>query len=133
MAKVSVFGLGKVGHTLAACLGASGHNVVCYDVNAALVAAVNSRTLNSLENGVAERLDGLGTDRLRATDSAVEAIRESDATFSREQIETLASLLGEGIDGADEHIVADVVEMAAKSQPHAGWGDVIGSALSRSL
>jgi len=28
MAKVSVFGLGKVGHTLAACLGAAGHQVI---------------------------------------------------------------------------------------------------------
>ncbi|MCC7047689.1 MAG: UDP-glucose/GDP-mannose dehydrogenase family protein [Alphaproteobacteria bacterium] len=81
MANVSVFGLGKVGHTLAACLGASGHTVVCYDVNPKLVAAINDRSLVSCEVGVAERIGGLGPDRLRATTSAAEAIRASDATF----------------------------------------------------
>jgi len=81
MAKVSVFGLGKVGHTLAACLGASGQDVLCYDVNPAVVEAVNRRTLNRAEHGVDERLAGLGPDRLRATGDAREAVHGSDATF----------------------------------------------------
>jgi len=81
MAKVSVFGLGKVGHTLAACLGAAGHEVVCYDVNRALVDAVNGRSLHTQEKGVAERLAGLGPDKLRATADAREAVHASDLTF----------------------------------------------------
>ena len=81
MAKVSVFGLGKVGHTLSTCLAAAGHQVVSYDVNAALVEGVNNGTYLPTETGIAERLARLNPRNLRATGNAAEAVRDSDVTF----------------------------------------------------
>jgi len=81
MANVSVFGLGKVGHTLATCLAAAGHRVICYDLNAALVDAVNDRGFVSAEPGVADRLARLNPANLRATAHGEEAVRDSDLTF----------------------------------------------------
>jgi UDP-N-acetyl-D-mannosaminuronate dehydrogenase len=42
MSNVSIFGLGEVGHTMAACLGAAGNTVVGCDSNPAIVDAINA-------------------------------------------------------------------------------------------
>lgn len=81
MSRVSVFGLGKVGHTLSTCLAAAGHQVVAYDPNAALVDGVNNGSYIPTEAGIAERLARLNPRNLRATGNAADAVRESDVTF----------------------------------------------------
>jgi UDPglucose 6-dehydrogenase len=81
MTAVSVFGLGKVGHTLAACLGTAGHAVVGYDPVAEKVDAINTRTYVSTEAGVTERLAQLNQSQLRATTSPHEAVLDSDVTM----------------------------------------------------
>lgn len=81
MTAISVFGLGKVGHTLAACLGVAGHTVVGYDPLADKVEAINTRRYDSSEKGVTERLQLVNQSQLRATTSAQEAVLESDVTM----------------------------------------------------
>ena len=78
---VAVFGLGKVGMTLAACLARSGHRVVGVDVNPAVVDALNKRTMQTTEQGVLERIADVPRDQLTATTDAAAAIKESDASF----------------------------------------------------
>src|SRR5262249_35528392 len=77
MAEVSVFGLGKVGHTLAACLGVAGHNVVGCDSLPDVVDAINSRRHATAEPGVAERMARLDQSQLRATTSPEDAVLNS--------------------------------------------------------
>jgi len=81
MARVSVFGLGKVGHTLAACLGVAGHGVVGCDPLGAVVDAVNARRCDTAEPGVAERMVELDQSRLRATTSAEDAVLNSSTSI----------------------------------------------------
>jgi len=76
----SVFGLGKVGLTLASCLAAAGHRVIGVDVSPNLVAAVNDRTIKSDEPGVTDRI-GISQGRLSATLSPLEAVHASDVSF----------------------------------------------------
>ena len=81
MTAISVFGLGKVGHTLAACLGTAGHSVVGFDPVAEKVEAISQRTYITTEAGVPERLAQLNQSQLRATTSPHEAVLESDVTM----------------------------------------------------
>jgi UDPglucose 6-dehydrogenase len=81
MKKLSVFGLGKVGLTMAACLAHSGHQVIGVEVDPGRAAALNRRTLASAEPGVAARIAGVPAERLRATTDVAEAVRESDVSF----------------------------------------------------
>lgn len=81
MANVSVFGLGKVGHTLAACLATAGHTVIGCDPLANVVEAINGRRFVSPERGVSERLAKLDRRQLRATTSTNEAIAGTDFSF----------------------------------------------------
>ena len=81
MSNVSIFGLGKVGHTLAACLGVAGHNVVGCDPVTQVVEAINARRHATAEPGVAERMAQLDQSRLRATTSAEDAVLNSDASI----------------------------------------------------
>jgi len=81
MNNVSIFGLGKVGHTMAACLGAAGNTVVACDSNAAIVDAINARQYVTPEPGVAERIAELDQSRLRATTSAEDAVLDSDTSI----------------------------------------------------
>src|SRR5229473_223415 len=46
-----------------------------------------------------------------------------------ERVEALARLAREGIDGAQEHVVADLVEMATDEEPGPGGRDVVGGRL----
>jgi UDP-N-acetyl-D-mannosaminuronate dehydrogenase len=78
---VAVFGLGKVGMTLAACLARSGHRVVGVDVNAGVVDALNKRTVHTTELGVMERIADVPRDQLTATTDPAVAIKQADVSF----------------------------------------------------
>jgi len=80
MANVSVFGLGKVGYSLAACLGIAGHSVVGCDPLTEIVDAINARRHATAEPGVGERVAQLDQSRLRATSSAEDAVLNSDTS-----------------------------------------------------
>lgn len=45
----------------------------------------------------------------------------------------LVDLLVLGVDGADQHVVGDVLEVAAELEPGSGGGDVVGGALALHL
>jgi UDPglucose 6-dehydrogenase len=81
MAHVSVFGLGKVGITLASCLGAAGHTVIGVDVDPAVVARLNSGSFTTSEPGVMERYRALTREQFRATTDPCDAITHTDLTF----------------------------------------------------
>jgi UDPglucose 6-dehydrogenase len=82
MAKgISVFGLGKVGLTLAGCLARAGHRVVGVDVNPSVVTALNDGTLEVSETGVQERLRAAKPGQVTATTDAAEAIAKTDLSF----------------------------------------------------
>jgi UDPglucose 6-dehydrogenase len=81
MRAVSVFGLGKVGYSLIACLGAAGNRVVGCDPLADIVEAINARRHATGEPGVAERMAQLDQGRLRATTSPEDAVLNSDTSI----------------------------------------------------
>jgi UDPglucose 6-dehydrogenase len=81
MNNVSIFGLGKVGHTLAACLGVAGNTVIGCDPVAEIVDAINTRRHVTEEPGVAERMAQLDQSRLRATTSAEDAVLNSETSI----------------------------------------------------
>lgn len=81
MADVSVFGLGKVGVTLASGLASVGHRVVGVDIDRQLVDALNARTYQTPEPGVSERCARLLPDQFRATTDARDAVCTSEITF----------------------------------------------------
>ena len=81
MSNVSIFGLGKVGYTLAACLGGAGHNVVGCDPLVEIVDAINARRHATSEPSVGERVAQLDQSRLRATTLAEDAVLNSDSSI----------------------------------------------------
>lgn len=78
---IAVFGLGKVGLTLTACLVRAGHNVIGVDLSQETVAAVNDLTIHTNEPGVLERLREASRGTLKATVDPVEAVSQSDVSF----------------------------------------------------
>lgn len=77
---ISVMGLGKLGSPLAACFAAAGFRVHAVDVDVQKVDAVNRGVPPVHEPGLAELIrESAG--RLRASQDAEQAVRESDATF----------------------------------------------------
>lgn len=79
--EISVFGLGKVGITLSACLSAAGNKVVGVDVHNGLVESLNSGTFDTQENGVKERLAATRPGYFTATNNPEQAICESELSF----------------------------------------------------
>ena len=77
---ISVFGLGKLGLPLAACLAQKGFGVMGVDTNPAVVDAVNEGRSPVYEPGLGDVMQAAG-DRLRATADPRRAIEETDATF----------------------------------------------------
>jgi UDPglucose 6-dehydrogenase len=78
--RISIFGLGKVGLTLASCLSVAGHDVLGADVDPDLVKDLNQGTFRTSEPGVRERFARkLGS--FRATTNDVEAVCDTDVTF----------------------------------------------------
>ncbi len=81
MGSISIFGLGKVGHTLACCLAAAGNRVVGVDPIRELVDAINAGSFESAEPGIPERLAKAAPGALKATTSADEAIAVTDVSM----------------------------------------------------
>src|SRR5262245_55696286 len=79
--KISVFGLGYVGITSAACLAELGHEVVGVDVNPDKVALVNAGESPIVEPGVGEILARHAGTRIRATSDESAALEAADAAF----------------------------------------------------
>jgi UDPglucose 6-dehydrogenase len=80
MAELSIFGLGKLGLPLAACLAAKGYDVIGVDSDAAKIEAVNKGMPPLFEPGLEELLLSV-RDRLTATQDGQRAVMQSEATF----------------------------------------------------
>jgi GDP-mannose 6-dehydrogenase len=79
---VSIFGLGYVGTVCAACLANEGHEVIGVDVNAAKVESINSGVAPIVEPDIGALIaDGRRSGKLRATISALDAIRDSELSL----------------------------------------------------
>ena len=79
MNTVSVFGIGKLGLPIIACLGSHGYRVIGYDVNPAAVKALNEKSPIIYEPGLKELLQE--TKDVSATDDYEYAVANSDVTF----------------------------------------------------
>jgi len=78
MSDVSIFGLSKVGHILAACPVTARRSVVGCDPVAEIVDAISARRSVTAEPGVADRVAQLDQSRLRAATSAEDAVINPD-------------------------------------------------------
>ena len=118
--RVSVFGLGYVGSVSAANFAADGHEVVGVDVHPEKVRAINEGRSPIVEPGLGDMLEqGKAQNRLRATTSTAEAVRDTDlslicvGTPSRRNgsldltyLERVCEQIGDAIkDKADYHVV----------------------------
>jgi GDP-mannose 6-dehydrogenase len=80
--RISVFGLGYVGTVSAACFADAGHEVTGVDPAAKKVALINAGEAPIVEAGLAEIVArNVASGRLRATDSAADAIAASDISY----------------------------------------------------
>jgi UDPglucose 6-dehydrogenase len=80
-ARVSVFGLGKVGLVLAGCLAEGGSRVVGVDPQESTVENLTRGFAHTAEPGVTERVQRAAGKNLTATRDAAVAIEQSDVTF----------------------------------------------------
>lgn len=78
---VSVVGTGYVGLVSGACLAEMGHRVVCVDIDAAKVAAVNAGRCPIHEEGLPEIIARHAGGRLTATTDLAGAVRDTDLTL----------------------------------------------------
>jgi len=105
---ISVFGIGKLGFPIVACLASKDYRVIGYDLSTEAISALNERKPNIYEPGLAELLTKPG--EIFATSDYLEAVKNSDATFivvptpsqddggfSTEFVEVAAEQVGEGI------------------------------------
>jgi GDP-mannose 6-dehydrogenase len=80
--RISVFGLGYVGCVTAACLAQKGHDVIGVDVNEAKVRAIQKGISPLIEPGLDELIrEGRASNRLRATQDAVQAVAVTDVSL----------------------------------------------------
>jgi GDP-mannose 6-dehydrogenase len=80
--KISIFGLGYVGCTSAACFAKEGHNVIGVDVNPDKVKEINSGKSPLLEKGLEELIaESVSEGNLKATLDPEEAVVMSDVSF----------------------------------------------------
>ncbi len=80
--KISVFGLGYVGCTSAACLSELGHNVIGVDINPDKTSLINQGKGTFVEEGIDELVDsGKVSRRLSATTDPSQAVMNSDLCF----------------------------------------------------
>jgi len=80
MNRVSVFGLGKLGASMAAGMASRGLDVVGVDISQSAVDAVNSGRAPVQESGLEEMI-AANRDRLRATTDPFDALDNSDISF----------------------------------------------------
>ncbi len=76
---ISVFGIGKLGFPIVACLASKGYRVIGYDLSPETIKAVNERTPNIHEPGLVELLAKPGD--LSATSDYRYAVQNSEITF----------------------------------------------------
>jgi len=79
--RVSVVGTGYVGLVSGVCLAHVGHDVVCVDLDAEKVDAINAGTSPIHEDGLEELLGGVVGDRFRATTDLAAAIAATEVTI----------------------------------------------------
>lgn len=113
--RVSIFGMGYVGAVTSACLAKLGHRVVGVDPNATKLESLRAGRAPFVEEGLDELLaDGVNSGRLTVTDSAAEAIAETelsivcvgtpsrpDGSFETKYIEHVCGEIAEALDGRD--------------------------------
>lgn len=118
MKGVSVFGIGKLGLPLAACLANKGYEVIGVDVNRRVIEAVNEGESPYYEPGVAEFLQS-ARGHLSATDDHHYAVQnsqvsfivvatpsETDGGFSTKYVEVCGEQIGTSLkDKRDFHLV----------------------------
>ena len=78
--KVSIFGLGKLGASMAAGMASRGFDVIGIDIVEKSVKAINEGKAPVQETGLAD-LIAENRERLRATMDCEEAIQNSDISF----------------------------------------------------
>ncbi len=79
---ISVFGSGYVGLVTGACLAESGHQVVCVDIDASRVDALNGGAVPIFEPGLEPILErNLAAKRIRFTTDASDAVQHGDIIF----------------------------------------------------
>ncbi|MBN2240372.1 MAG: UDP-glucose/GDP-mannose dehydrogenase family protein [Dehalococcoidales bacterium] len=76
---ISVFGIGKLGFPIIACLGTKGYRIIGYDVNPDTINAVNQRKPNINETGLDNLI--LQADDVTATDDYKYAVKNTDVTL----------------------------------------------------
>jgi UDPglucose 6-dehydrogenase len=78
--KISVIGLGKLGACSAACFAYKGFDVIGIDINEKYVNDINNGVANVIEPQLQELIT-ISKDRLKATKSYEDAIKETDISF----------------------------------------------------
>ena len=79
---ISIFGLGYVGVTTAACLAEEGHNIIGVDIVSQKVNTLNEGRSPIIENDIGELIQkNREQGRLRATTDAKEALERSEMAF----------------------------------------------------
>jgi UDPglucose 6-dehydrogenase/GDP-mannose 6-dehydrogenase len=111
--KVSVVGTGYVGLVSGACLAEKGHRVVCVDIDAAKVAAVNAGQCPIHEEGLPAIIARHAGGRLTATTDLAAAVRETDLTL----IAAPTPFDGERIDLSYVREVARAIGTALRDKP----------------
>lgn len=79
--RIAIIGTGYVGLVTAACFATRGHQVLCVDLDAERVAAINSGRPPFFEAGLDELLEQTVPDRLVATLDLPHAVRSSEVTL----------------------------------------------------
>jgi len=80
--RISIFGLGYVGSVSAACFASEGHDVTGVDINPDKVARINAGKSPVIEERLPDLIAaGVAAGRLRATEDAREAVRQTDLSF----------------------------------------------------
>jgi UDPglucose 6-dehydrogenase len=79
MNSISVFGIGKLGFPLVACLASKGYRVIGFDVNPQTIKAVNERRPFIFEPGLTELLQK--SKEISASDDYKYVIENTEATF----------------------------------------------------
>jgi UDPglucose 6-dehydrogenase len=105
---ISVFGLGKLGLTLASSLSANGHQVIGVDIDSSRVAAINNGSIQTNEPGVMERLKK-GRKLLSATTVPETAVHSTDLSIII--VPTPSNTIG----GFSLHYVMEAIEMIGRS------------------